>query len=773
MLGAPGRFRDSWGDVLPGELFDMENREVQEVLRGGGLPGLPAGRTIEEEIAMRQAAQTVDPRAGLQVGAPSGELPGVTRDPRTGLRTGRPAELAILSSGQLARPEDFAGPIGGYLTTGAPGQRVRPLRVQGPVSAASNRQARPEDLAGPVRRFASPVSGETGEPVVGLRMRMAAEAPALSAEERVLKTHLDLERSGARRKNLNPGEGRWDDAALEVLQRLQAPEQMLAGNPDLRAIDPGRPPTAYSPGTQELVDIISSDQGRRAAKLGSLLSRAEKLQQTGGAGLGRIEKLNQAIAGSRLRGGEMFVDGLRVLTPVISPEQQLLDLHPLAITGPDYAQQRINRARGAQSLAEGLTFGEVGEQVAEGNLRIPRNADAVVDDIRIEGMGVWPASSNQGLTYGEAELRAQANADELGPIDPSAISLERRTGDGAAGGEMVAVPVVERDGSIRTRLIDPNIEIDGTPASALAREIKADTKTKVMPLSSAMAQGIDPTAVRAALDPENSQAVLLGTIPRVGGRAAEVWMPSPDDTGRRPTVVRHLPDGRDAATEVAENLVRIGRPTPYDYDAQRAKAVELLAQYGIRGNQGPVRMTPEAREAAGLSEVPVNAWEMQRMASGQAPGVRLREIGTRGPASPLASSITAEPRAVRVVRRGEGGAPVSGEYLVPQVAARSGDQAPRALTRWDPTIETGMTSGPVFGLDSRRNDGQLDRVAIEKAIRRQTGRGVTSRDGQAGVDNPATVQHFLAGLEQGSTSARPAATPQTVIDRMIARGRVR
>jgi hypothetical protein len=300
-----------------------------------------------------------------------------------------------------------------------------------------------------------------------------------------------------------------------------------------------------------------------------------------------------------------------------------------------------------------------------------------------------------------------------------------------------------------------------------------------MPLSSAMAQGIDPTAVQSALDPENSKAVLLGTIPRVGGQAAEVWMPSPDDTGRRPTVVRHLPDGRDAATEVTENLVRIGRPTPYDYDAQRAKAMELLAQYGIRGNQGPVRMTPGAREAAGLSDVPANAWEMRHMAQGRAPGIRLREaaVDRRGAASPLADSLIAQPRTVQVVRRGADGAPVAGEYLVPQTAMRMREQAPKALLRWDPTIETGFIDGPVFGLQSRRNDGQLDRVAIEKAIERRTRMynedGDQTRKGQRGAGNPATVQHFLAGLEQGSTSARPAAAPQTVIDRLIARGRVR
>lgn len=728
MLGnIPGRLRDTWADVLPGELDDLDDRLVREIRRGGGLPGLPAGRTAEEEVAMRLAARTVDPR--------------------TGLREGQPVQLAPTSS---------------------------------------NRRARPEDLAGPVRRFVSPVSGETGEPVVGPRTRASAEQAPLSQAEAVLAAHLDLERTGARRKNLNPGEGRWDDAALEVLQTLDRPEQMLSGNPDIDTIPAGRANARYSPATQELVDVISEDQGRRARRLGSLLQQAELLQRAGGASPRQAEQLAQQIQANKLRTGEMFVDGMRVLTPVVAPEQQLLDLHPLAVTGPDYAQQRIDRAQGANSISEGVAFETVGADVAAGDLRIPRNADPVIDDIRIQGMDAWPTSGSSGLTYGEAELRAQANADGLGPLNPDAISLDRKMGRGyGREGDVVDIPMVARDGSIRSRYIDPNVEIDGQSMGQIVRDIREDTKTPVITASGFEAQvpeGLMPggrrSLVNAILQQEmeaqggRGQAQVVGYIPRVGGSPQPVYLPTAED-GRRPQIERSVPVGRDASMEVPENLLRVGSPLPSNYDDQRARTLDLLGQFGIRAEYGPVH------GQAGASLESRGVHEMVDAAAGRVPGVRLRELGTTGPASPLPSSLRNDPRALQVVRRDAGGQVSEGEVLLPERSSRAFTtakaikegrakepgayaQATRVLPRWSQADGTGVVAGPAFAIDGFDYVGEdrtpvLTRRGIEQGVGRRVADAAGPGTRVSSVDNPATVQAVLEGLSQGRA---PLGAPQ-------------
>jgi hypothetical protein len=730
-FGGVGQLRE-WPDLI-GEI-DPYRDDVS--VRGGtfedptGRSGLPVGRSAAEEQLMRQAAERIwvnkqieQKRQGAREAAapqkapPKGEV----------LRVVSP-EMEVKAEGR------------------APGKRPR---LPNPLAAWTQEEIE--------KRYAPRSDRRPTEKVVRRQWVAPETVVAPTAESRAeaaLAAHLQARKAGERMPGTNPAEHSWLAAAIGDLS---------------------------DPGAVQIVDLIAEDKARRQRIFDALMGRPSSRRQ--------------------------------VQVPSLGSEQMAAELAALAVTGPTYEAQLKERQNVQRLLETGLDPAQVRDAQygydRQGERTLQMSLDGPVDTIRLGEGPITPGN--------------------LWPQDPSLTPEDRpaSSGWGQLGG--VQVPVRTQRGDVVMRVVDPGAETglyvqdydygpDGyghakanvPVVGDAARAIQVEAATRLIGergLSLAERDGrfvpaedVRGKAIADLLEIAGGQGglnkprpVLMGTLSSSDGTGRQVvepiYLPAVEDAPV--TIERTLPgtpiplgprelgpvqvvDPTGSSHVAREIAFRRKTPYPTDYDSQRPRLQELLAEQGLATVRGIGPVPTKEGEGDTLS------LHRMRAMTGN-PGVRLFDERTgaslgAGGGEAVLNSLRSRPAPVRAEWDLPGGG--TGRTWVtpnPFVPGNTGQRGPVQYAMGAPSD----IAGPVATLDNTRlrrwSESKFEREArsVEQAgvgramaaLRTELAERIQSQP-----RNPWSASQILGQLSRGTGSKETAVLSQEEVNAMVSAG---
>jgi hypothetical protein len=700
-----------WVD-LEAEVTDYEAPRV--IIRGGDLPGMPAGRTPQEEMAMRAAADAVTfapPPAPEPKPAPPSLNPRDTKLHRFDVvdeqgnyvrsvyqhvyddsaRERQERESLKARQGAVkVRPAMPIRPDGSVV--GAQ-EIVPPLATPAEAAIASELQLRKRGELGAGMSLAEQ---NWGEAAAAIQM----VDPALSPARQVLA----VEQMGVDPKRVELLTVLEDAVQRDRLQRAAIAERLITGIPDR--------PVRQKAQRGQRPDALKPDAARRAAE--------RRLQALGGYGPMPREGTFPALVG---------------------------ELANLAITGPEYESRRL-QARAdieARILGDALTGAQKEEILGTKAIGFAPDVirlatpDALWPSEPVPDEGLAPIYGSRGgvkmpVEIGIADGRGQlVDSVVIDPTQNATIVPWTRTG-----------PQDE----------EPRI-------SDWARGVNNDTRTQVIAmdvLGEAARRGrfvpapgisgapLDALLARARSVPDASgrinwgKPVLMGQLQQ-GGESRPVYLPTIPPGGEPMMIERHVPnpEGRDADALLKRGLaLRIGTHLPYQEDGpegRRAQLAGLLSDYGVE--PGELGLVPEFKSS---EPSPVRlARDVQAVID--RPGYEVRDMDRNMPIQAPAPGQQLE-----VSRGGE----ILG-YLAPQF---SDDGTP--LNRWT-VADRGVVTGAAPLMHERLLAGKDNPLGDYKiaSVMDALASGVTP--GQAGAKRlPANYEAGLNSIEAAMARVKAA-----------------